>query len=75
MQSTPSCETPTPILRLAHGGLSSNTVLLDTSSIDEREWIVKLSDYSYGRRFSVTQEGGFSSRNGHKFDGKTYTKS
>ena len=75
MQSTPSCETPTPTLGLAHGGLSSNNVLLDASSIDEREWIVKLSDYSYDRRFSVTQEGVFSSRNTHKFNGNTHTKS
>lgn len=32
-------------LGFAHGGLSSNNVLLDVNSLDEREWSVKLSDY------------------------------
>jgi len=32
-------------LGFAHGGLSSNNVLLDVNSPDEHDWSVKLSDY------------------------------
>jgi len=51
-----------PALGLAHGGLSSNNVLLDASSIDEREWRVKLSDYCLP---TLTAEGSVSHKKGY----------
>ena len=49
-------------LGLAHGGLSSNNVLLDASDLDERKWVVKLSDYYLS---TLTADGSVSHQKGY----------